>query len=330
MIVKYHLLIICAILLGATSPVLASSLDECLMKKLKQADPDTPVWTLREECRKEAAKEATTSPAELPAAARRIKLERQAQSREFTITPHRPNYILPVTYNNTPNNKPFEAIGEEGVVDEVEALLQVSIKVPIAQNVSDNNADVFFAYTNRAWWQAYNDDFSKPFRETNYEIEVFYRHYGGSTFLGLDMAGWDFGYNHQSNGRSQLLSRSWDRIYGQVAFNVGDNSLLSLRGWYRIPEDDEDDEMPDEQRYLGYGDARFIYAADKSTYSIMWRPGTEKHSVEMTWSYPINDQFRFYTYFFNGYGESLLDNDEKSERIGIGIALNDYLHGLVK
>ena len=327
---KHNILIMSAFLSGVHSCLWASSFEECLIKKLKQVDPDTSISTIRAACTMEAAKDAITSQAELPASARRIKLEREAQSREFTITPHRPNYILPITYNDTPNNKPFQAIGEEGVVDEVEALLQVSIKVPIVQNVSGNNADVFFAYTNRAWWQAYNDDFSKPFRETNYEIEVFYRYYGGPTFLGLDMAGWDVGYNHQSNGRSQLLSRSWDRIYGQVAFNVTDNSLLTLRGWYRIPEDDEDDEMPDEQRYLGYGDARFIYAADKSTYSIMWRPGTEKHSVEMTWSYPINDQFRFYTYFYNGYGESLLDYDEKSERIGIGIALNDYLHGAFK
>ena len=57
----------------------------------------------------------------------------------------------------------------------------------------------------------------------------------------------------------------------------------------------------------------------------MLRPGTQENAVEMTWSYPITKTLRIYTQYFNGYGESLLDYNVRTERIGIGIAINDIV-----
>jgi len=36
-------------------------------------------------------------------------------------------------------------------------------------------------------------------------------------------------------------------------------------------------------------------------------------------------KFSVYAQYYNGYGESLIDYDFKSERFAIGIALNDFL-----
>lgn len=68
--------------------------------------------------------------------------------------------------------------------------------------------DLLLGYTTRSWWQVYNDDenVSSAFRETNYEPEVFLRHYGGPEFLGGRIAGFDIGLNHQSNGRGEAQS----------------------------------------------------------------------------------------------------------------------------
>jgi phospholipase A1 len=34
---------------------------------------------------------------------------------------------------------------------------------------------------------------------------------------------------------------------------------------------------------------------------------------------------RFYTQFFNGYGESLIDYNHHNQRVGIGFSINDIL-----
>ena len=82
-------------------------------------------------------------------------------------------------------------------------------------------------------------------------------------------------------------------------------------------------------RYLGYGDARLVYAPNKNTFTVMVRPGTQKQAFELTWSYPISKHVRLYAQYFNGYGESLLDYDVRTERWGIGFAINDYLQRVV-
>jgi phospholipase A1 len=100
---------------------------------------------------------------------------------------------------------------------------------------------------------------------------------------------------------------------------------VELRAWYRLPEDDEDDNNPNMYRYYGAGDIRVAYAPNKNTFTAMFRPGTQKNGLELTWSYPMTKSLRVYAQYWNGYGESLLDYDARIQRIGIGVSLNDYI-----
>ena len=253
-----------------------------------------------------------------------IAAERQSLDRSYSLTPHQPNYLLAWSLRNDPNRD--ELINPDGRLQEQEAVLQVSVKFPLWRKILGTQNDLLFSYTSKSWFQAYNSALSKPFRETNYEPEIFWRHYGGLDLpLGIRIAGWDLGYNHQSNGRSEPLSRSWDRIMGRAALDISPSFSLLLRAWYRIPEEAEDDDNPDIHQYLGYGDVRAIWTPSRNTFTAMFRPGTRKNGFELTWSYPITKHFRLYTQYYNGYGESLIDYDEKVERIGIGFTINDFL-----
>jgi phospholipase A1 len=49
-----------------------------------------------------------------------------------------------------------------------EAEFQFSFTFPIVRNLNDRKWDIMVAYTHHAWWQVYNSDWSRPFRETNY------------------------------------------------------------------------------------------------------------------------------------------------------------------
>ncbi|WP_157976573.1 phospholipase A [Parahaliea mediterranea] len=320
-----------AVLLGCGNSLANSEYEDCLLDRIANGDPDSTLSDIRNQCTADTALFTSNIPAqaqsdESNSISRRIRTEMANRDRGYTMTPHHPNYLLPYTYNSEAEPGPFRELDPDATVDEDEAMIQVSVKFPVAIDLWDSNTDLMIAYTNRAWWQVFNDEFSKPFRETNYEPEVFFRHYQldeDDRWYVPEM--FDVGYNHQSNGREEPLSRSWDRIFATGFFQLTPNLALSLRTWYRLPENDDEDELAGEYRYLGYGDGRAVYTFNKHTFTLMARPGTEKVSVETTWSYPIANHVRLMLYYFHGYGETLLDYDKKSNRVGIGFAINDYI-----
>jgi phospholipase A1 len=308
----------------------------CYFEAIESASPETTVAELRAQCETpEATSSASTStvddeyamkkkivPREGASFSDQIAAEQQSLDRSYSLTPHKPNYLLAYSYSRNPN---LEIGDSDERLDKQEAVLQISVKFPVWREILGTNNDLMFAYTGKSWFQAYNSALSKPFRETNYEPEVFLRHYGGPEFLGMRIAGWDFGYNHQSNGRSEPQSRSWDRLMGRMALDITSTLSLAMRAWYRLPESAAEDDNPDIHHYMGYGDLRAIWAPNKNTFTAMIRPGTQERGFELTWSYPINNHFRIYTHYYRGYGESLIDYNHKVERIGIGFSINDYI-----
>ncbi|WKC42723.1 phospholipase A [Shewanella algae] len=266
----------------------------------------------------------------------RVKEELETSERPFVITPHKVNYILPVTYNPSPNMTPFAAeAAEEGyTLDEYEAKFQISFKFPLMYNVFGDNGHLFFAYTNQSWWQVYNKDISSPFRETNHEPELFMLFNNDWKIAGFTNSFWGFGAVHQSNGKSGDLSRSWNRIYGTMVFDKGPIALAA-KVWWRIPESEKEyegdprgDDNPDISDYLGHFELTGVYGIDDHRFSLMLRNNLQspnRGAVEFTWSYPILGNLRLYAQYFNGYGESLIDYNAHNQRIGIGVAINDIL-----
>jgi phospholipase A1 len=281
-----------------------------------------------------ATSEATDHVVDADSALQKRRLqEEMTQDNPFVITPHKPNYILPVTYNGTPNEPPFPFGTSE--VDNVEMKFQFSFKLPVAKDIFHNNGRLYFAYSNLSFWQAYNKDVSSPFRETNHEPEIFLTVDNDWKFLGMTNRSNAFGIVHQSNGRSGVLSRSWNRIYGLFLFDRG-NLLLAFKPWYRIPEDEkesptdpEGDDNPDIHKYLGYGEFYAFYKWKDQTLGMMLRNNLQRHdnkgAIQLDWTFPISRRLKGYLQYFNGYGESLIDYNSSVNRIGIGVLLTDWL-----
>ena len=316
------------------APAPNNLMQDCLLSAMAEAPADTPVGELRKKCAQTInnVSNGQTQAQELPTedmtpVQQRMYEDQINYGRDYVISPFKPNYFL-LTYSSDPNNKPFEPItGDKDVLKKEEAKFQVSLKAPLWRDMFATNNDLMFAFTSISWWQVNNDDDenSNAFRETNYEPEIFVRHYGGPKLpFGGQVSAFDVGLNHQSNGRTQLLSRSWNRVMGRLYMDYGDIAV-ALRAWYRIPESKNDDDNPRMYKYYGAGDIMVAYAPNKNTFTAMLRPGTEENGLELTWSYPVSRYLRVYAQYWNGYGESLLDYDVRVERIGIGIALNDWL-----
>jgi phospholipase A1 len=309
-----------------------AAVQECLLKALETAPGSTTVDELRAKCQDEqmaAAEEKAEAKSIVDA---RIYTDDQNILRPFTLMAHRPNYILLAAYNNDPNNDPYrEAFDDPSIeLDDVESQFQVSIKMPLGIDLFKNKVDIYAAFTLKAFWQVYNSEISAPFRETNYEPEAWVQFRPDWSFWGIKNSVNMIGFTHQSNGRSEPLSRSWNRIFANFIFEK-DNLVFNIKPWYRIEEDEDDDNNPDITDYLGHFQIGAAYKWREHTFSVMSRnnleSGFSEGAVEATWSFPLGSYkyLKGYIQGFTGYGQSLVDYNVHHSSIGIGFALTDWL-----
>jgi phospholipase A1 len=258
---------------------------------------------------------------------RRLIKEREWLNSGLFMVPYKPNYFLFWTYNTNPNHGVYDDAG--GVsVDKTESKFQISFKIPAGRGLFAGNGDLYFAYTQLSMWQVYNRENSAPFRDNNYEPELFLTFDTNFDVAGLNNRLISLGFVHQSNGQTYPLSRSWNRLYTAFVLQKA-RWIATFRPWYRIPDQDGLDDNPDIEKYMGYGDLRLAHAWRQGTISCLLRnnlriPGN-KGAIELGYSFPLNKILRGYVQYFNGYGESLLDYDHPNNRIGLGIALSDWI-----
>ena len=240
---------------------------------------------------------------------------------------HRSTYLLPVSYQSSPNKGPIQEVSPGEDVKNTEVEFQLSLKVKLWQDIFGKEMDLWFGYTQKSFWQFYNFDESSPFRETNYEPELLLNFRTNFNLMGLKGRTITVGFNHQSNGRSEPLSRGWNRIVGNVGFER-DNFILLLNTWYRIPESKAEDDNPDIDDYMGPGEIRGYYLWNNHRFGMMLRNNFQRHhnrgALQLEWSFPLIARVSGYIQYFNGYGESLLDYDHSANRIGIGLILSDW------
>jgi phospholipase A1 len=272
---------------------------------------------------------APEEPQLLSALSRHWELDDEAKQGAFLFRPHRPNYFLPIKYSNSPNNTPFQGalIQPDLGLDKLETELQLSFKIKGMEGMfGHDNADLWFGYTITSFWQAYNDTISSPFRETNYEPEMILAYRTDYEIAGFRGRFINLGMLHQSNGRSEGLSRNWNRVYAQFGFER-DNLALLIRPWYRIPEGADSDDNPDIEDYLGHGDLQVVYRKGRNAYSLLLRnnfKSTDNHgAVKLNWSFPLYGRLKGYVQYFNGYGESLIDYNHSQQSLGFGVSLTE-------
>ena len=269
---------------------------------------------------------ATEETEQISALDRRIEVERKTRYQPFVLSPHKPNYILPISYNEKPNNAPLGDT-HDGELDKYEIKFQFSMKFPVIENLFGEVNSFYFAYTHLSFWQAYDFGGSSPFRETNHEPEVFVAFPYEFNLLGLKNRVIQLGLVHQSNGRSGEQSRSWNRFYADFILQRG-NFYLSFRPWYHIKGEGSDRDNPDIEDYLGHGELRLAYADTIHTVTMMFRNNFDTPNYgafELDWSFPMSRRARWLIQYFNGYGESLIDYNARSHRLGIGVAFTDWL-----
>jgi phospholipase A1 len=227
----------------------------------------------------------------------------------YGLSMHKEMFMLPVT------------ISEEYDGAQTEAVFQVSAKHRLF------GSRFYFAYKQISFWQAYDHDNSAPFRETNYNPEIFYR--TKTTEFQKGIVGADLGLEHESNGQVVGPSRSWNLLYA-CPYYYRNNLLIYLKLRYRIPEDEKEspnspvgDDNPDITDYYGHNDLHIYYEIpNRHSVHLLLRGNlsTGMGAMNLMYTIPVphSESSHFAIRLSHGYGESMVDYKKSLTRIGFG------------
>jgi len=263
----------------------------------------------------------------------RWDLDGRRRDELFFPRAHRPVYVLPITWTDSVNTRPSSpALGHTVVnplvLRPVEVKYQVSLKAKLWEDLLGTPLRIWGGYTQSSRWQVYNGHESRPFRETNYEPEVILAWPLDRTLLGWRLRQLSLSVNHQSNGRELPLSRSWNRVIGEAAFERG-GWTMQIRPWLRLNERASDDDNPDIEDHIGRAEALFTGKLGKNILALQLRHslrggGRSRGSVQLEWSFPIDGALHGYAQWFTGSGESLIDYNLRQNKLGIGVSIVEW------
>ncbi len=250
----------------------------------------------------------------------------------FLFRPYKPVYLLPLRWSDSPNSHP-RGYSERNTpvghgLKPVEAKFQLSFKAKVLQNVFGDNGDLWFGFTQQSNWQVYDKGDSAPFRETVYEPEFMAVWRTDIEVLGLRWRMFNLGFNHQSNGKSEPASRSWNRIYAEFGLEGEDFALL-IKPWFRVPEEEGNDDNRDIEDYIGRAEATGIWKRGGHVLSLglrhSLRINPSRGAATLDWAFPIRGYLKGHLQLFTGYGESLIDYNHRQTVFGLGVSLAQWL-----
>jgi outer membrane phospholipase A len=186
------------------------------------------------------------------------------------------------------------------------------------------------AYTQTSLWDLSAP--SAPFYDTSYKPEFFYAwenvtRANPTNWFQLDLQG---GLKHESNGKSGADSRSVNIAYFRPTLTIGRDEGLQLtlqpRAWAYIGSLSDN---PDIKDYRGYADLRGVAGWKRGLqFAALGRIGKDgnRGSVQLDLTYPTMRFFGSFSLYldvqyFNGYGESLLGYNQRSQELRVGFAL---------
>jgi len=254
---------------------------------------------------------------------------------------YKSNYLLVTKTNNTNDvpQSPSQFNNVDRNLNDKDLKFQISLKTEVMNNIPlirdlpyVTSSRIWAAYSQQSNWQVFDSKASRPLRENNYEPEIMLS-------LGIDnqVNGekkhyiprmLNLGLVHQSNGRSNPTSRSWNRLYLESGWELTDNVSLMVRPWWRIPESEDDN--PDIEKYLGYGDMAIRWEDDarKNAATLTLRNnlrGDNKGYAQLDLQRQVlnNPYLKLHLMASTGYGASLLDYNYDQTIFGVGISLGE-------
>jgi len=219
------------------------------------------------------------------------------------------------TYSDGVNERVYEEADDTELsnLNNFEVKYQISLSVPLVR-LGSNSAFVA-AYTQKSLWQAGNNETSAPFRETNYQPQLFIAHENRYPIFNH----FELGYKHQSNGKSAELSRGWDRIYLSLE-NLNGKMEFGVEGAYVAAYEKNNSDIKDYiAPYSGW--FKLYVPTGELKLNVNHNFESNRSGIQLGYSHYLNDYLSAYFQIWNGYGETLIDYNYSQTRVGVGFSL---------
>ena len=191
---------------------------------------------------------------------------------------------------------------------------------------------LFVGYTQLSFWDL--DANSQPFFDTSYKPSLFflYQAIGGRGLSWVYQFDLEFGFQHESNGKDGLDSRSIDILYIQPGFTWRvfgrSNLIFAPKAWIYVGKEFQNSDI---EEFRGYFDLQLTWRFDRSlqlrTHTHIGSTG-DAGSFQADLTFPMSRlwhplNFYLMAQFFDGYAETILRYDENTEanwRFGIAFS----------
>jgi phospholipase A1 len=224
---------------------------------------------------------------------------------------HKNNYFI----SGVPTNKNVNA-------QTADAKYQISFKQLITRSTLPWDTYLFATYSQKAFWDIYAE--SSPFKEINYNPSlglgkpIFDRN---NRLTGLA----SLMFNHHSNGRDSIFSRSWNSINLKYSTTLDEKTLLTVEAWAPFQYQEGNPDIFDYE-----GIAKVILERElipeKLSVELMLQKGLTwewkgKVRTRILYSPLKNTNQYLMLEWFAGHSESLIDYDQFRSMVRIGYVI---------
>jgi phospholipase A1 len=310
-----------AALIFASASAMAAgntALESCWIEQLRQADNNLlTVLAVKQRCQSERPVEAMAAPsAPVAAPTAGVPAFERGRFNDF-FEPYKETYLLTGAMRNEDGSDPFS-----GKTADIKFRLGMKFRLFPALPAFEPLAPLYFGYSQESWWDVAES--SAPFREHNYNPEVFWDYSKTSNRNGLNFVGRlidQVGYEHQSNGEDGASSRSWDRLYIQSQFQLNDRLQVGIKAWEEFNTGDLNTDITD---YLGNIRLNAAFQANdhltvRANAIQGWETSKISYQLDLVYRIPewVNSQFMLS--YYEGYGEALISYNQKTSSLRAGL-----------
>ncbi|MCP5346780.1 MAG: phospholipase A [Pseudomonadales bacterium] len=314
--------------LAAAATAEDAEIESCWLEQLRQSANDSlTVKELKNHCRLQQAPVSESVDAALPdvlGMGPSPTVERARFNAFFE--PYKETYLLAGAMRNADGSDPFS-----GRTADIKFKLGLKFRLFPDLPALESLAPLYFGYSQQSWWDVAES--SAPFREHNYNPEIFWDYSKTSNLNGLNFIGRlidRVGYEHQSNGQDGSTSRSWDRVYVQRQFQAFDRLSLGVKAWEVVNKGEENSDITD---YLGNLQLQTAFQAnDRLTVRASalqgWETSKLSFQLDLIYRIPewVNSQFMLS--YYEGYGEALISYRQKTSSLRAGLYFPISFNGI--